>query len=106
MWPQSAFNGPRIVALLSLGNNDMSPQTRMSVTLQYFGLALVGVLVVSTAVVPCTAAQNRELAVSVARRDLRPLGGVTLQLAGALSVQGVTDDNGSVAFLGLPSAGA
>ena len=28
-----------------------------------------------------------------------------LQLAGAVSVQGVTDENGRVAFLGLPAAG-
>lgn len=43
---------------------------------------------------------------SVARRDLRPLGGVTLQLAGAASLQGVTDNNGRAAFPGLPAAGA
>src|SRR5262245_33270733 len=107
MWAQSGFNGRRTIALLlPLGNNHMSPHTRMSVTLQQLGLALVGVLVMATADLPCTAAQNRELAVSVARRDLRPLGDVTLQLSGAVSLQGVTDDNGRVAFLGLPPAGA
>src|SRR5262245_45159441 len=106
MWPQSAFNGRRSVALPSLANNDLSPHTRMSVTLKHLGLALLGVLVVTIADLPCTAANNRALAVSVARRDLRPLGGVTLQLAGAVSVQGVTDDNGRVAFPGLPPAGA
>src|SRR5262245_34433974 len=106
MWAQSAFNGRRTIVLLSLGNNDLSPQTRMSVTLQHLGLALVGVLVMATADLPCTAAQNRELTVSVARRDLRPLGRVTLQLAGAVSLQGVTDDNGRAAFPGLPTAGA
>src|SRR6185436_6313678 len=40
------------------------------------------------------------------RRDLRPLGNVTVQLSGAVNLQGVTDDNGRVAFLGLPVAGA
>jgi hypothetical protein len=59
----------------------------------------------AAAELPCTA-QTRELAVSVARRDLRPLGQVTVQLSGAVSLQGVTDDNGRVAFPGLPAAGA
>jgi len=43
--------------------------------------------------------------VTVTRRDLRPLPGVTLQLAGAVNLQGVTDNNGSAAFPGLPPAG-
>jgi len=77
----------------------------MSITLQHLGLAFVGVLIVATGDLPCAAAENRALAVSVARRDLRPLGDVTVQLAGAVSVQGLTDDNGRVAFLGLPAAG-
>jgi uncharacterized repeat protein (TIGR01451 family) len=42
---------------------------------------------------------------NVTRPDLRPLPGVTLQLAGAVTLQGVTDDNGAAAFLGLPPAG-
>jgi uncharacterized repeat protein (TIGR01451 family) len=44
--------------------------------------------------------------VSVTRRDLRPLLGVTLQLTGAVNRQAVTDENGRAAFLGLPLAGA
>src|SRR5688572_23286360 len=78
----------------------------MSVTLQRLGLALVGVLVAATAGLPCTAAESRALAVSVARRDLRPLANVTVQLAGAVNVQGTTDDNGRVTFIALPAAGA
>jgi hypothetical protein len=38
------------------------------------------------------------LTVTVTRRDLRPLPGVTLQLAGAVNLQGVTDDTGRAAF--------
>jgi hypothetical protein len=74
--------------------------------MQHLGLVLVGVLVVATGNLPCTAAENRALAVSVARRDLRPLGLVAVQLSGAVTLQGVTDDNGRVAFPGLPPAGA
>jgi hypothetical protein len=78
----------------------------MSVILRHLGLALVAVLVAATAELPCTAAESRALAVSVARRDLRPLANVTVQLAGAVNVQGVTDENGRVAFIALPAAGA
>jgi uncharacterized repeat protein (TIGR01451 family) len=74
------------------------------VTLQHLGLALVGVLVVVTAGLPCTAAANEALTVTVTRRDLRPLPGVTLQVAGAVNLLGVTDDNGRAAF--PPPAGA
>ena len=79
--------------------------TRMNVTLQPLGLALVGALVAVTAGLPCTAAANEPLTVTVTRRDLRPLPGVTLQLAGAVNLQGVTDDSGRAAFAGLPPAG-
>ena len=78
----------------------------MNMTLQHLGLVLMGILVVATEELPCPAAQNRTFAVSVARRDLRPLGLVTVQLSGAITLQGVTDDTGRVAFPGLPSAGA
>jgi hypothetical protein len=78
----------------------------MSVTLQRLGLALVGVLVAATAELPCTAAESRALTVSVARRDLRPLADVTVQLAGVVNVQGVTEENGRVTFIALPAAGA
>jgi hypothetical protein len=74
--------------------------------LQWLRLALASVLGVIAADLPCTANDNGSLAVSVTRRDLRPLQGVTLQLTGAVSVQRVTDDNGRVVFLGLPPAGA
>ena len=67
--------------------------------------ALVSVLVALTAVLPCTAAANEALTVTVTRRDLRPLPGVTLHLAGAVNLQGVTDNNGRAAFVGLPPAG-
>ena len=66
--------------------------------------ALGTILVVATAGLPCAAA-DQTLTVTVTRRDLRPLAGVTLQLAGAANLQGVTDDNGRVTFLGLPPAG-
>jgi uncharacterized repeat protein (TIGR01451 family) len=92
MWKPSVLNGRRIIAGLLPGNN--------------FALALVSVLVMAAAELPCTAAQNRELAVSVARRDLRPLGQVTVQLSGAVNLQGVTDNNGHVIFPALPPAGA
>ncbi len=78
----------------------------MRVTLQQLGVALVGLLVIATGVFPYTATATEALTVLVTRRDLRPLPGVTLQLAGAVNVQGVTDDNGRVTFLGLPPAGA
>jgi uncharacterized repeat protein (TIGR01451 family) len=77
----------------------------MSVTLKYLGLALAGVLVAVTAVLPCTAAANETLSVSVTRRDLRPLPAVTLHLAGPVNLQGVTDDNGRATFPDLPAAG-
>lgn len=67
---------------------------------------LLAVTVLATASLRGIAAGNEALTVTVARRDLRPLPGVTLQLAGAVSVQGDTDDHGRVTFLGLPSAGA
>src|SRR5262249_27767656 len=54
---------------------------------------------------PCTAAADGVLSVSVARRDLRPLPGVTLQMTGAVNLQGVTDNGGQAAF-DLPAAGA
>jgi len=79
-------------------------RARINLTLQHLDLALVGVLVVVTAALPVTAAAT-DVAVAVTRRDLRPLPGVTLQLAGAANVQGVTDDNGRVTFLGLAPAG-
>jgi uncharacterized repeat protein (TIGR01451 family) len=105
MWPRSVFKGRRNIALLFPGNNNHR-RTPIGVTLQHLGLALMGVLVVAAGVLPCTAAENRELTVSVARRDLRPLALVTAQLSGAVNGQGVTDENGRVAFPGLPPAGA
>ncbi|HTD88059.1 MAG TPA: hypothetical protein VK850_15905, partial [Candidatus Binatia bacterium] len=74
--------------------------------MHFLGVAFVGVFVLATVNLPCTAAANRTLSVSVARRDLRPLGLVTVQLSGAVNLQGVTDENGRVAFPGLPGAGA
>jgi uncharacterized repeat protein (TIGR01451 family) len=65
----------------------------------------VAVLFVITADFPSTAAADEALTVTITRRDLRPLPGVTLQLAGAVNLQGVTDDNGRAAFPGLPPAG-
>src|SRR5262245_56060614 len=78
----------------------------MTVTLRHLGLALVGFLVTATADLPCAAAENRTLAVSVARRDLRPLADVAVQLTGAVNVQAATDENGRVTFIALPAAGA
>jgi uncharacterized repeat protein (TIGR01451 family) len=43
--------------------------------------------------------------VTVTRRDLRPLPGVTLQMTGAVNLQGVTDNSGRATF-DLPAAGA
>jgi uncharacterized repeat protein (TIGR01451 family) len=77
----------------------------MRLTLLHLGLALAGVLVLAIGDFPCTAVANGALSVSVKRRDLRPLPGVTLQLAGAVNLQGVTDDNGRAEILGLPPAG-
>ena len=65
---------------------------------------LVGVLVAAAAGLPCTAAANEALTVTVTRRDLRPLPGVTLQLGGAVNPPAVTDENGRAAFLGLAGA--
>src|SRR5215208_4954757 len=100
---RSVFKGRSIAWLL--GTNLVAP-TRTSVMLQHLSLALVGLLVVSMGDLPCTAAENRTLDVTVARRDLRPLGLVAVQLSGAVGLQAVTDDNGRATFLGLPSAGA
>src|SRR5436190_21977491 len=76
----------------------------MNLILRHLGLALVGVLVTITASLRCTAAADEALTVTVTRRDLRPLPGVTLQLTGAVNLQGVTDDTGHAAF-DLPAAG-
>jgi len=97
MWSPSEFNRHRTIAMLSLGK---------SVALQHLGLAVVGVLVVIIANLPCTAAANETLTVTITRRDLRPLPGVTLQLGGAVNLQGITGDNGRVVFLDLPPVGA
>jgi uncharacterized repeat protein (TIGR01451 family) len=67
-------------------------------------LLLACVLVLITAGVAFTAAAN-EITATVSHRDLRPLPGVTLQLAGAVNLQGITDANGNAAFPGLPAAG-
>ena len=67
--------------------------------------ALVGVPVLVMAGLACTAAADAALSVTVTRRDLRPSPGVALQLAGAVNLQGVTDDSGHAAFPGLPPAG-
>src|SRR6187200_2115568 len=88
MFTRSTFNGRRTIAL------------------QHLGFALINVIVMAAAELPCRAAQTRELAVSVARRDLRPLGQVTVQLSGAVNLQGATDNNGRVTFPGLPTTGA
>src|SRR5215471_15269227 len=88
MFTQSAFNRSGTIALRPLG------------------LALVGVIVIAAVNLPCNATQTRDLAVSVARRDLRPLGQVTVQLSGAVTLQGVTDDQGHLTFPGVPAAGA
>src|SRR5213075_2481705 len=76
-----------------------------SVRLDPVTFLLIRVFVVVTVGFPFMAAAN-DLSVTVTRRDLRPLPGVTLQLAGAVNLQAVTDDNGAAAFLGLPAAGA
>src|SRR5262245_55782895 len=70
----------------------------------YIGLALWS-LVVAAADLPPPAA-NGAVTVNVTRRDLRPLSNVTLQLAGAVNHQAVTDENGRAALLDLPLAGA
>jgi len=74
--------------------------------LQHLHLTLVSLFVAVAAEPPATAAANASLAVTVTRPDLRPLSSVTLQLAGALNLQGVTDANGRATFLDLPPAGA
>ena len=67
-------------------------------------LALGAVLVAAS--VADIFSADAALTVSVARRDLRPLPKVTLQLAGAVNVQGVTDENGRASFPELRPAGA
>jgi hypothetical protein len=104
MWARSPFNGRRTIAILFSGNQD-SPLTAIGATLRHIGLALIGVFFAATASLPGAAAANRELAVSVARTDLRPLGLVVVQLSGAVNLQGVTDANGRVSFPALPAAG-
>ncbi len=82
-----------------------SPHHRMNVILQHLGLVMAGVLVAITAASPFTATANEALTVSVTRPDLRPLPGVTLQLAGAVDLQRVTDNTGRATLLGMPPAG-
>src|SRR5262245_1073870 len=97
MFTRSTFSGGREITSFP-GNNH--------VWLQHLALALLAILTMATAAFPGAAAQTRELAVSIARRDLRPLAQVTVQLTGAANPQGVTDANGRVTFPGLPTAGA
>jgi hypothetical protein len=84
-------------------NNPM--KVRLSALIRCFSLALRGVVVGAAAQLATASAQDEGLAATVARRDLRPLPGVTLRLGGAVSLEGVTDDDGRVAFTGLPGAG-
>src|SRR5689334_4389789 len=79
---------------------------RGTVALKHHRLALVGVIAIAAAELPSSAAQARDLAVSIARRDLRPLPQATVQLSGAATLQGVTDAQGHVTFPGLPVTGA
>src|SRR5262245_32544592 len=74
--------------------------------LQHLRLALVGIVGIAAVDLPCAAAGNGTLTVNITRRDLRPLPGVAVKLAGAVDRQGVTDDNGLASFLELPPAGA
>src|SRR5437899_2997068 len=67
--------------------------------------AVAGVFVLFAAGLPCTAVAEGTMSVSVTRRDLRPLPGVTLQMTGAVNLQGVTDDSGHTTF-DLPATGA
>lgn len=56
--------------------------------------------------VSSAAVANGTLTVGTARRDLRPLPAVSVQLAGAANRQGATDNSGRAIFAGLPTAGA
>ncbi len=69
------------------------------------GLALGVVAVLAAANLLQAAAGNEALTVTVTRRDLRLLPSVSLQLAGAVNRQGLTDETGRAAFLDLPLAG-
>src|SRR5436190_6930179 len=74
-------------------------RTPMIPTNQHLGLTLACALIAVIADLPCiAAAANEELTITVTRRDLRPLPGVSLHLAGAVNLQGVTDNNGRAAF--------
>src|SRR6188768_2057910 len=71
-------------------NQKPTGEVPMSLILKYLRFALAGVIVV-TATDSLPAAQgNRQVTVSVARGDLRPLPGVILQLTGAVNQQAVT----------------
>src|SRR5436190_5311421 len=102
--PRPVLNVRRFIASLFRQENDASPH-RVNVMLPHVRV-LVAIILLTTLELPCTAAGNTTLTVSVARRALRPLANVTLQLAGAVNVQGLTDENGRVTFLALPAAGA
>lgn len=104
MWARSTASG-RTIPLLFPGNN-LRLSLRTQATSWTLRLVLAGISAVTTMPPPCSAAQNRTLTVSVARRDLRPLQGVMLQLTGAIGLQGITDGNGRAVFPGLPAAGA
>src|SRR5262245_40829722 len=105
MWPQEAFNRRWTIAFPFPGDNSLLTNSRIKGVLRKISLALLAGLVVVTADFPCRATEDRVLTVSVAYRDLRPLWGVTLQLAGAVNQEGVTDANGLASFPELPATG-
>jgi uncharacterized repeat protein (TIGR01451 family) len=80
-------------------------EIRMRLGTKYLGFARWAVTVIAGLVFVASAA-NGGVTVSVTRRDLRPLPGVPVKLAGAVNRQGLTDETGRVAFLDLPLAGA
>ncbi|HAB16629.1 MAG TPA: hypothetical protein DCE44_09280, partial [Verrucomicrobiales bacterium] len=78
----------------------------MNLTLPCLRLALLGIVLAAAGNVLCAAAADGALTVNVARRDLRPLPGVTVQLAGAANRQEITDASGRASFSELPRTGA
>src|SRR6478752_3537457 len=75
--------------------------TLSRVTAACLRLALGSALIATTVDVSAAG----QFTVSVARRDLRPLPNVALQVTGAVNRQDVTDANGRTEFPDLPRAG-
>lgn len=95
----------RLGACFAYSHALSSEKGHMAFRSQFLGL-IAGVILGWLSVgISSAAVANGTLTVDIARRDLRPLPAVTVQLAGAANLQGVTENSGRATFAGLPAAG-